>query len=98
MCVCLNTQLLNLLYQLLNSPQFNLNNNKNFPIRIRIRFRTRVHIRIQHRSDVELRHQRNLKDLKAAYDAEKQALDKRDISNANEIEQLHRKCRCLTNL
>ncbi|XP_017104623.2 uncharacterized protein [Drosophila bipectinata] len=49
-------------------------------------------------NDVELRHQRNLKDLKAAYDAEKQALDKRDISNANEIEQLHRKCRCLTNL
>ncbi|XP_016960844.1 myomegalin isoform X1 [Drosophila biarmipes] len=49
-------------------------------------------------NDVELRHQRNLKDLKAAYDAEKAALDKRDISNANEIEQLHRKCRCLTNL
>ncbi|XP_041675066.1 uncharacterized protein LOC108115593 [Drosophila eugracilis] len=49
-------------------------------------------------ADVELRHQRNLKDLKAAYDAEKAALDKRDISNANEIEQLHRKCRCLTNL
>lgn len=49
-------------------------------------------------SDVELRHQRNLKDLKAAYDAEKAALDNRDISNANEIEQLHRKCRCLTNL
>ncbi|EDW04566.1 GH22265 [Drosophila grimshawi] len=49
-------------------------------------------------NDVELRHQRHLKDLKAAYDAEKAALDKRDISNANEIEQLHRKCRCLTNL
>ncbi|XP_034662043.1 myosin-9 isoform X5 [Drosophila subobscura] len=49
-------------------------------------------------NDLELRHQRNLKDLKAAYDAEKAALDKRDISNANEIEQLHRKCRCLTNL
>ncbi|XP_013117242.2 uncharacterized protein LOC106094566 [Stomoxys calcitrans] len=48
--------------------------------------------------DVELRYKRDLKDLKAAYDAEKLALDKRDISNANEIEQLHRKCRCLTNL
>lgn len=48
--------------------------------------------------DIELRHKHDLKDLKAAYDAEKAALDKRDISNANEIEQLHRKCRCLTNL
>ncbi|XP_073816029.1 uncharacterized protein isoform X2 [Musca autumnalis] len=48
--------------------------------------------------EIELRYKRDLKDLKAAYDAEKIALDKRDISNANEIEQLHRKCRCLTNL
>ncbi|KAM7360112.1 uncharacterized protein ACRADG_003401 isoform 1-T2 [Cochliomyia hominivorax] len=48
--------------------------------------------------DIEQRHKHDLKDLKAAYDSEKASLDKRDISNANEIEQLHRKCRCLTNL
>ncbi|XP_050329212.1 uncharacterized protein LOC126758845 isoform X1 [Bactrocera neohumeralis] len=48
--------------------------------------------------EIELRHKHDLKDLKAAYDTEKSAMDKRDISNTNEIEQLHRKCRCLTNL
>ncbi|XP_067618623.1 uncharacterized protein [Eurosta solidaginis] len=48
--------------------------------------------------EIELRHQHDLKDLKAAYDTEKVAMDRRDISNSNEIEQLHRKCRCLTNL
>ncbi|XP_054725543.1 uncharacterized protein LOC129235627 isoform X1 [Anastrepha obliqua] len=48
--------------------------------------------------EIELQHQHDLKDLKAAYDTEKAAMDKRDISNTNEIEQLHRKCRCLTNL
>uniref|UniRef100_A0A1A9ZC76 Uncharacterized protein n=1 Tax=Glossina pallidipes TaxID=7398 RepID=A0A1A9ZC76_GLOPL len=48
--------------------------------------------------ELELQHKRDLKDLRSAYDAEKAVLDKRDINNANEIEQLHRKCRCLTNL
>ncbi|XP_055855477.1 inner centromere protein A isoform X2 [Episyrphus balteatus] len=48
--------------------------------------------------EVETRHQHNLKDLKLMYDSEKASLDKRDLSNTNEIEQLHRKCRCLTNL
>ncbi|XP_055905108.1 putative leucine-rich repeat-containing protein DDB_G0290503 isoform X2 [Eupeodes corollae] len=48
--------------------------------------------------DAETRHQHNLKDLKLMYDSEKASLDKRDMNNANEIEQLHRKCRCLTNL
>ncbi|EDW84683.1 uncharacterized protein Dwil_GK14245 [Drosophila willistoni] len=62
------------------------------------RHRAKITAADERMNDTELRHQRNLKDLKAAYDAEKAALDKRDISNANEIEQLHRKCRCLTNL
>ncbi|XP_055372949.1 probable serine/threonine-protein kinase DDB_G0282963 isoform X2 [Condylostylus longicornis] len=48
--------------------------------------------------NLETQHRRDLKDLKEAYDLDRSALQNRDIHNSQEIEQLHRKCRCLTNL
>lgn len=62
------------------------------------RHRKKISELAEARKEIELQHKRILADMKASYDADKAAADKRDISNASEIEQLHRKCRCLTNL
>lgn len=50
------------------------------------------------RSDMEILHQREIKDIRAAHSMERSSLEQRDLQNSNEIETLHRKCRCLTKL
>lgn len=49
-------------------------------------------------SDYEILHQREVKDLKAAHSMDRSSLEQRDLQNSQEIETLHRKCRCLTKL
>ena len=49
-------------------------------------------------SDVEILHQREIKDLQNAHSMERSTLEQRDLHNSQEIETLHRKCRCLTQL
>lgn len=48
--------------------------------------------------DVEILHQREIKDLQNAHSMERSSLEQRDLQNSQEIETLHRKCRCLTQL
>lgn len=49
-------------------------------------------------SDMEILHQREIKDLQSSHSMERSSLDQRDLQNSQEIETLHRKCRCLTQL
>lgn len=49
-------------------------------------------------SDIEILHQREIKDLQNAHSMERSTLEQRDLHNSQEIETLHRKCRCLTQL
>lgn len=48
--------------------------------------------------ELELGHQRMLKDTERNYSIERQTLEQRDAQNGQEIDTLHRKCRCLTKL
>ncbi|XP_055320348.1 putative uncharacterized protein DDB_G0282133 [Sitodiplosis mosellana] len=48
--------------------------------------------------DIEILHQREIKDLQNAHSMERSSLEQRDLQNSQEIETLHRKCRCLTQL
>ncbi|XP_031632588.1 uncharacterized protein LOC116346591 [Contarinia nasturtii] len=48
--------------------------------------------------DMEILHEREIKDLQNAHSMERSSLEKRDLQNSQEIETLHRKCRCLTKL
>ncbi|XP_037032855.1 putative leucine-rich repeat-containing protein DDB_G0290503 isoform X1 [Bradysia coprophila] len=48
--------------------------------------------------DLEISQQRAIKDMKNCHAMERSSLDQRDLQNAQEIETLHRKCRCLTKL
>lgn len=47
---------------------------------------------------MEIEHQRNLKDMKSQQSMDKSSFEQRDIQSAQEIDQLHKKCRCLTKL
>lgn len=55
-------------------------------------------ITLLHLSALKLRHQRQLSDVKDQFEHEKSRIDNRDVSNAQEIDTLHRKCICLTKL
>lgn len=48
--------------------------------------------------DMEITHQRSLKDLRSQMSMEKSSFEQRDLQSAQEIETLHKKCRCLTKL
>lgn len=48
--------------------------------------------------DLEISQQRAIKDMKNCHAMERSSLEQRDLQNAQEIETLHRKCRCLTKL
>lgn len=47
---------------------------------------------------MEILHQREIKDLQNIHSTERSSLEQRDLQNSQEIETLHRKCRCLTKL
>lgn len=49
-------------------------------------------------SALKTRHQRQLNDVRDQFDIEQTRIDNREVSNAQEIENLHRKCICLTKL
>lgn len=48
--------------------------------------------------DFEIMHQRDMKDVQNNHSMERSTLEQRDLHNSQEIEALHRKCRCLTKL
>lgn len=48
--------------------------------------------------DIEILNEREIKDIQNAHSMERSRLEKRDLHNSEEIETLHRKCRCLTKL
>lgn len=43
-------------------------------------------------------YQRQMDDMRGQYEHEQNRLQRRDVQNAQEIDQLHRKCICLTKL
>lgn len=43
-------------------------------------------------------HENGMKELQEAHTSERSALEKRDSKNVQEIDTLHKKCRCLTKL
>lgn len=45
-----------------------------------------------------MQNERNFKELRDAHDMERVSLEKRDAKNVQEIDTLHKKCRCLTKL
>lgn len=48
--------------------------------------------------EMEIEQKRTFKDLESIHTIERSSLQSRDLQNAQEIETLHRKCRCLTKL
>lgn len=59
---------------------------------------THLHFLLSHCRDMEIIHQREIKDLQNSHMMERCSLEQRDHQNLQEIETLHRKCRCLTKL
>lgn len=49
-------------------------------------------------SVLKVKHQRQLNDLKDQFDIERTHFDTHDVSNAQEIDTLRKKCICLTRL
>lgn len=47
---------------------------------------------------MEITNQRSLKDMKSQMAMERSSFEQRDLQSAQEIETLHKKCRCLTKL
>lgn len=47
---------------------------------------------------MEISHQRSLKDLNSEMSMQRSCFERHDQQNAQEIETLHKKCRCLTKL
>lgn len=48
--------------------------------------------------DMEIHQQRDLKDIKNEMSMVRSSFEQRDLQSAQEIETLHKKCRCLTKL
>lgn len=48
--------------------------------------------------ELSIQHQRSLEELNDSHTYERNSLEKRDVQNTQEIDMLHRKCRCLTKL
>ncbi|XP_053683361.1 restin homolog [Sabethes cyaneus] len=62
------------------------------------RHRTRMDEAENKIRELKVGHQRQLKDLQEEHRFEVNSLETRDMKNAQEIQTLHKKCRCLTNL